>query len=246
MLSKAQLLRVARMTRSAKEQESQNFLRHMRQNSGKTDDQLLLEFQQILDQQQKGKIGRPGGAEEQRTLDKVYMAWRLSQRGQTWDQIAKLMEVAPTQVGTYLRRAREMLKVDPHQINLPQQIGETLDFYDDVRQMALMHASMGNNVNTKLSAMSIALTAQGSKNDFLTKVGVYSPSVVDSFRQLVLQQVTVLMGTKEKEKPPVDNVELFFANLAQQLLECATVQPQPLQSIAHQGHIIEGVSATPG
>lgn len=244
VLSKTQLTRVAQIVRDTKEKESQEFLRLMREKSGKTDEELLEELKPILGKQVKNpKGGRPAGAIEQRMNDKILMAWRLSNRGQTWDQITKLMDVNISQVAVYMKRARELMRVDPTQINLPQQIGETLGFYDDVRQMALMHASTGANTNTKLSAINIALSVQRDKNEFLTKVGVYSPSVVESFKQLVLAQVTVLMGDKEKDKVPDNHIDIFYSTLATQLLECASVTNPSVQLIA-DAEVLEGDRAS--
>ncbi len=242
-LSRSSLERIQKVLTDQKELDSQGFLQCMRENSNKTDDELLQDLQTVLESK-TSREGRPvGTVATQRMNERVLLSWRLQQRGLTYDQIGEQLKCSNAQVGTYISRAKSILRVDPMKINLPQQIGESLNFYEDLKQMALFIASgQQSSKKDKLTAMSVALGVERDKNEFLTKVGVYSPSVVDSFKSLVLQQVTVLMGNTEKPVTPENQVDLFFSNVAAQLLDCARSDHPPLQSIAED---VEYVDAPP-
>lgn len=130
--------------------------------------------------------------------------------------------------------------VDPKQINLPQQIGETLSFYEDIRQMALMAASSGESKTQKLQAMSVALQTERDKNDFLTKVGVYSAPVMHSFQAMLLQQIVTLHAAPERPTTPEHHIDHFFNKVAGELMEVAIIRGNQLQ-----GEYSEVVDATP-
>lgn len=193
------------------------FIKLLKENSHKTDDELLEELRPVLGS--TGKRGRPAGQSQEVVDQKCLLAYRLRERNLTLDQIGKQMGVSTQQAHWYVNKAKGLLRVDPKTVDLPQQIGETLHFYDDVRRQALMISSLDTSkAQEKLTAMSVALVAERDKNDFLTRVGVYSPTVVAAFKQIVLQQMNLLVP------PDTSPTENFMAVLAKDLMHFAQVE----------------------
>lgn len=112
--------------------------------------------------------------------ERTALAYRLMIRGLTVKQIAEQLDVTEGTAQDYIARVRETLKLDPKALDVGYYMGESLAFFQEIRQMALLHASHGqNSVGVKLNAMRIALEAEERKNSFLQKIGVYSPTVVE-------------------------------------------------------------------
>lgn len=112
--------------------------------------------------------------------ERAALAYRLSIRGLTVAQIAEQMDVSETTAKGYLETVRKVLRLDPKQLDVGFHMGESLAFFQEIRQMALLHASnASNSVMGKLNAMRVALEAENQKNQFLTKIGVYSPVVIE-------------------------------------------------------------------
>lgn len=76
--------------KDTKQEEAQAFLTYMREQSGKTDDELLEELQpKLFAIERHAKGGRPSG--DQMMMEKYLLAYRLANRGLTHSQIAKQM-----------------------------------------------------------------------------------------------------------------------------------------------------------
>ena len=159
---------------------------------------------------------------------KRLLAWRMQQRGLTREQIGNQLKCSEVTVSGYLAEVKGLMRIDPHTIDLPQQIGETLAFYQDIREMSMMIASTGTNATQKLQAMGVALNTERDKNDFLTKVGVYSPSVVQSLQQVVMNQMTVMMtGDRENRE---SGAKQFLQSIARDFMAHAAERRDQLGS----------------
>lgn len=96
-------------------------------------------------------------------------------------EIAKQLGVSIAMYYKLRDQLHSRMRLDVNKVDVPYLIGDSLAFYDEVRSMALTVASSSTvkSVQTKVSAMAIALRAEADKNDFLTKCGVYSAPVVE-------------------------------------------------------------------
>lgn len=194
------------------------FLKVYQEYAPKTEEELLEELQHILVKSETR--GKPAESNTDRTLLKVMLAYRLQQRGLNYQQIGEQLKVSEPQVNSYLRQAREYLRIDPSKIDIPLLVGETLNFYEDVRGMALMIASVDKSSSKdKLSAMAVSLQAERDKLDFLARTGVLSPAVVQVFQQVILQQMN-LMTEKPIEDLVLGNVHPseMLSNMAKSLV----------------------------
>lgn len=227
LLAKAELLEVEKIIEDSSHTGRAKFLNIMREYSGKTEEEILEQIKESL--VKKEGRGKPSGAGEDETMVRIMLAYRLQQRGLTYVQIADNLKVSPQQVNSYLKTAREYLKVDPSKVDVPLVVGETLNFYEDVRGMALMLASVDkSSPKEKLHAMSVALQAERDKIDFLSRTGVLSPAVVQVFQQVILQQMNLNTQQTEKEVGGL-SVSDIMAEVAKKLQA----------SVASSGNIIE-------
>lgn len=111
--------------------------------------------------------------------ERAALAYRLMIRGLTIAQIAEQLKVSPDTARAQVQMVEKMLRLDPKKLDVGYYMGESLQFYQEVRQMALLQSSSASNsTSAKLFAMRVALQAEQDKNQFLTQIGVYSPSVI--------------------------------------------------------------------
>lgn len=206
------------------------FVRIMRANIHLTDDEVAAKLKAEAKPRPVGKL-------DPQRAEKCLLAYRLQQRGLTGEAAATAMEISRPVYSIMLNEARALLRVDPHKIDIPQAVGETLDFYADVRGMALAVASSSKaTTREKLHAAGVALQAERDKNDFLARVGVYSPAIVQQFQTLLLQHVTVMLGTANTDEAQAER-ERFFTRLAGGLLTDAAEAADTrrgLQSVANK------------
>lgn len=99
---------------------------------------------------------------------------RLLLRGVPQYQIAEYLSVSVATVAADARSVRESWRRNVTQYSIEEAIGESLDFYREVRNAALVE---GTNQNNKLSdataALNTALKAEDSKNAFLARLGLW-------------------------------------------------------------------------
>lgn len=138
--------------------------------------------------------------------ERMALAYRLSIRGLTLQQISDAMGISVYQAKNLVDGLAKKLRLDPKTLDVGHQMGETLAFYTEIRQMALLAASNGNSaVGVKLQAMGIALQAEAQKNLFLTKIGVYSPVIVERIERWVMNT------TDQMTTPPTQNARVNLA-----------------------------------
>lgn len=96
----------------------------------------------------------------------------------------------------------QRMRLDVTKMDVPYLIGDSMAFFDEVRSMALTMASSSavKSPNTKIAAMQAALRAENDKNEFLTKVGVYSAPVVEHIVKTIITsgQFTTVEGQVER------------------------------------------------
>lgn len=148
--------------------------------------------------------GRPAGGGDgsigEVTAERAALCYRLMIRGLSVAQIAQQMSIKETTAQRYLNLVKGNLNLDPKRLDVGHYMGESLAFFQEIRQMALLAASHGQNSATvKLNAMRTALEAELAKNNFLTKIGVYSPTVVERIERVVVAHAGESFGGPEEE-----------------------------------------------
>ena len=119
--------------------------------------------------------------------ERIALAYRLQSRGLSVAQISQQMNISTITAEAYLKEVRNSLKLDPKNLDVGYYMGESLAFFQEIRQMALMQASAASNsAGIKLTAMRTAIEAERSKNEFLTKIGLYSPTVVERLERWII------------------------------------------------------------
>lgn len=118
--------------------------------------------------------------EEQKEARLVLMHRMLIRKVST-EEIRKTLKVGVAMYYKLKDQLDSRMRLDVSKIDVPYLIGDTLAFYDEIRSMALTMSSSSaiKDPRVKVSAMSVALKAEGDKNTFLTACGVYSAPVVE-------------------------------------------------------------------
>lgn len=165
-------------------------------------DSELLEKARALKAEEDAKTDRESGMLTGMRRDEMAtMVYRLAVRGLTQAQIGAQMGLSRDQVVDLEQRVTRQLKLDPKTLDVGYYMGESLAFYQEIRQMALLQsASEKNPASVKLNAMQVALQAEQQKNAFLTKIGVYSPTIVERIERWVVgttDQMTAPPAVKE-------------------------------------------------
>lgn len=219
-LTEPQIKKLEQLLDETKSAQREAFLKLMRDNEQIDDVQLIARIRHRMATEVTkvpGKIGKPKGMTKELGREKMLLAYRLSLRGLTNAQIGEQMDIHEDGAKEYIIKAKEILRIDPTKIDVPQQIGETINFYEDVRAMALFIASAAKASNKdKVMAMHVALACERDRADFLTKVGVYTGPVAAHLQALVIQQLNISMGHDKK-----DPTEQFFAGVSGALLQIA-------------------------
>lgn len=217
-LSKTEIKEAEKTITKATDAGRSEFLALFKKHAGQTEEEILESIKDKI--YQREGVGKPADQDESIVMTKQLLAYRLQQRGLTLEQIAEQLQVSASMVTKYLKAAKDYLRIDPVTIDIPQQAGETLHFYSDVRSMALMMASVDTNSSReRLAAMSVALQAERDRTDYLTRIGVYSPSVIQVFQQNILNQMNLAVGESAQDtQTKTTNV---LAQLAQALMDNA-------------------------
>jgi hypothetical protein len=99
---------------------------------------------------------------------------RMMLRGATRATIAEHLEISVNSVEADVRAVRREWRMSVNQYNISEQIGESLTFYGEIRDLNLLEATdVTNKLTDRMRAAEVSLKAEDSKNSFLAKVGLY-------------------------------------------------------------------------
>jgi len=162
-----------------------------------------------------------------RLLDKdaqearLVMMHRMIQRGMTPEEIYTFLKISRIRYYQLLNELKARIRVDAERIDVPHYIGDSLHLYNDVRAMALMASTNPRlPAEVQIAAAKLALMAENDKNQFLSKIGIYSEGVLEKIvRQLVQSQYN---PGKQKLLPASD----FFDKLAHALSGKETINQE--------------------
>lgn len=116
----------------------------------------------------------PAGSEAEEHEFTLRQVLRLRLHGAPADQIAEYLKLSLAQVYQYTSQANKRLRGEVHDFDYPLFIGQTMAFYDEVRNMAMVEARKGTNPSgTKILALRTAVNTEGQKHSFLNRVGLF-------------------------------------------------------------------------
>jgi hypothetical protein len=147
------------------------------------DDEIAAEARRLLD------MDKPKKYEEsmERRTSLLAMAYKLQIRGLNEDQISQQLQMSVTSVRHLLEEVHAQTRLDPKKLDIGFYMGESLSFFTEIRQMALLLSADGKaSRGEKLGAMRTALDAEHRKNEFLTKIGMYSPTILQTVERWVV------------------------------------------------------------
>lgn len=99
---------------------------------------------------------------------------RLMLRGVPRKQIADLLSVSISTVTADMNATRKSWRQNVTRFSIEEAIGESLDFYREVRNAALVEGTNPvNKTSDCIAAINTALRAEDSKNAFLARLGVW-------------------------------------------------------------------------
>jgi len=99
---------------------------------------------------------------------------RLMLRGVSRIQIAEHLKISSSTLQADVRAVRESWRRNVNQFSIEEAIGESLDFYREVRDVSLREATNPMcKVSDAINAASTALRAEDSKNAFLRTLGLW-------------------------------------------------------------------------
>ena len=128
---------------------------------------------------------------EQQQARLVYVHRQLSRGVHAYD-IADKLHISRPMIFVLKRELEQRLRDTMIFLDIPQAIGDTLHFYDDVRSVALSYTKENSphSPRTQLEAVRVALEAERDKNNFLKLIGVYSKD----FENIVIKQLVNPQG----------------------------------------------------
>lgn len=98
---------------------------------------------------------------------------RLYLRGLPLGQIGAMLGITIRQVQSIRTELFERLRDEAEHADIMLIVGETLAFYDTIRNMSMKIASESTDASEKLEAMRTALSAEADKHRFLQAFGFY-------------------------------------------------------------------------
>jgi hypothetical protein len=122
----------------------------------------------------KGRLGPIEGHYSEYTKEyRLALVHRLYLRGLPLGQIGAMLGITIRQVQSIRTELFERLRDEAEHADIMLIVGETLAFYDTIRNMSMKIASESTDASEKLEAMRTALSAEADKHRFLQAFGFY-------------------------------------------------------------------------
>ena len=163
------------------------------------------------------KFNQPSPEELEMRRSKVQ---RLIMRGIHKQDIADALGIHLKTVYSDINAMKKQIRQNVMQMDLPLFVGETLEFYDEIKQIALRMASGHEfkDPKVRLQALREAVNAEDSKHRFLSLAGLYkavTPSKAYASLQqdddVSMQDVLSSISAKLSTLSPAEAAEAFEA-----------------------------------
>lgn len=144
---------------------------------------------------------------EQAQARLVYLHRELS-RGTQVEVIAEKLKISVALVYVLRRDLEARLRDSLLYLDIPQAIGDSLHFYEDVRSVALSYTqdTLPYHPKIKLEALKVALEAERDKNTFLKNLGVYGKQLEEFLiAKLITPNSQLIDITPEDDTAPIIN-----------------------------------------
>jgi hypothetical protein len=155
-----------------------------RLSRGYTDNPLVLvrgpQGKDLTREQVEAIADMPSGETQPGTKDELLAVHdrrsrvaRLMLRGVSRAQITECLSISSKTLQADINAVRDSWRRNVTQFSIEEAIGESLDFYREVRDVALREAAAPNRVSDAIQAANTALKAEDSKNAFLARLGLW-------------------------------------------------------------------------
>jgi hypothetical protein len=149
---------------------------------------------------------------------KLLVLQRMMFRKMDRAMMCKQLNIGDRQLRRMQKELKDRTLSEVKGMNFPQFVGQTINFYDEVRAMALMISSNPKveDMRIKLQAMNQALGAEDSKHKFLSLCGVYKSQTADAFAK------SIIADTSHNTRSGAD-VEGVLSGLAHALMKSGVI-----------------------
>ena len=106
--------------------------------------------------------------------ERLIYVHRLKVRGLSIVQIANVLGFSPASIEKDIAVINKQLRAEVHNFDYPLFIGQSVRFYDEVRDIAMGITDSTASDITKLGAIKTALAAETDKATFLERVGAFA------------------------------------------------------------------------
>lgn len=163
---------------------------------------------------------------EQMEARLVYVHRQLI-RGVHHTDIAQKLNISVAMFYTIKKDLEQRLRDTLVFMDIPQVIGDSLHFYDDVRTTALSYSQEDSphSPKIKLEALKVALEAERDKNTFLKTVGVYGKEL----ENLIVKKLVSPTGQTFEQAPEEVTHETIVQNIVSSIRTLNAQRTEPPQ-----------------
>lgn len=203
----------------------------------------INEFLQLSDEELREKLpDKTDDDKEKRVIAeeareaRLILIQRYLSRGITKGEIAKQLGLSVSMVYYLIKQLQEKVVNDLNKMKWPVYIAETIAFYDEIRQNAMLVASTSKATNSaaKMGCFRTAMRAEEEKQRFLALCGIFKSETA-----IALAQRTMLPGHDDTDQMKHEDavVAEFTNDLASLLMNADMVDGEFTEVEEEMGEI---------
>jgi hypothetical protein len=160
------------------------------------------------------KLSKKQRASKEELEQKLVLLQRLLFRNVSKKDISVMLQCTIRQVYNLIELLKTRTVNEVRNMDYPLFIGQTVDFYNEIRGMALLTASSKeiSDHRIKLTAMQVALRAEEEKHKFFALAGIYKTAPAQNY-------ATQFMTTKASSNDGEINPHDIVSDLALEMLK---------------------------
>lgn len=165
------------------DEDNSNLSTSMKKNTAGLDTDKLgnigkfvsMDDNELMEHVPVGGEGAGNRLSEDEKDSRLVLVHRYHLRGLTNHQIAEKLQVSTRMVGKIKDQIKDLHKRSFTNVNLNEFLGETVAFFQEVRNMSMLLASAnGSSTKEKIAALKVATDTEMNKVRFLDYCGVFS------------------------------------------------------------------------